>query len=128
MAPRIQFRISDSEYESLDREARIQGYPDVVSYAKDLVLSTIKGTNPKASVKMIDLYKLAEGKIIEEIQSGSIFTIKDLIPNPPALLGKLILKGVENQVIENVVLLPDLDTNGALQYLKTEDTSDNSES
>ncbi|MNW45822.1 hypothetical protein D3C74_230940 [compost metagenome] len=138
MAPRIQFRIDDSQYEALFQETEKQGFPDVVSYVKDLVLTTIEGTNDqsrtsKSSVKFIDLYKQAVDEINKR-EPGSKFTVRELVPNPPALLGRYIHEAVVKKEgkrrIENVKELYK-DVNGAWIYEimeeKEKDTLDNFE-
>ncbi|MBS5909141.1 hypothetical protein ABEO75_18355 [Paenibacillus macerans] len=117
MTPRIQFRINESEYEALLQEAEKQGFPDVTSYVKDLVLATIaKSSISKPSVSFIDLYKEAVSTI-NSLEPGSEFVLRDIISNPPALLGRYIFEAVENGNIKNVSF-EGKDGLGAIKYKK----------
>jgi len=105
MTPRIQFRLSDSEYAALLQEAKKQGYPDATPYAKDLVLATlVKSPTSVPSKSFIDLYKEAVGKI-KDLPTGTTFVLRDIIPTPPALLGRYVFEAVQNKNIPDVKYL-----------------------
>ena len=77
---RVQFSVSNEEWEKLKSLAEKTGYPDVQSYCRDLTL----GERTYGS-----LWK----SIVEQISrmpSGTVFMLRDLIDNPPANLGTVL--------------------------------------
>lgn len=93
MSYRIQFTITDDEYAQLKKEAMEGGFPTVAECAKS---KSLNGVNNYA-----DLFK----KAVREIASkkiGDEFFVRDLIPNPPALLGRWIYEAVRDMKIKQV--------------------------
>jgi predicted ester cyclase len=105
---RIQFTVNDAEYLQMKAKADEKGFPNVAEFVKSLALG---GKNSLA-----DLYIEVCGKI-DKLPDGKEFCIRDLIPNPPALLGRWIFKGVDNGDIHNVVSLGNKEM-GAERYKK----------
>ncbi len=64
-------------------------------------------------------YKQLENQmksIIKNLECGEKFFLRDIIPNPPAQLGRMLYEGVENGEIPNVRYIAKL--NGSDQYEK----------
>ena len=111
MSYRVQFTITNEEYDELKKEARELGYPNVAQMAKDLVL---RKNNSKESYG--EKYILMVKKI-ESLAPNTEFLLRDIIEVPPALLGRWLYEGVRDGKIKNV---RHLGNNGsdAERYLK----------
>ena len=81
---RVQFSTSTSEWVTLQKLAKANGYPDVPSYCKDVSLEQRTYANMWK--------KVVEG--IAKMSSGATFALRDLVQSPPANLG---VKLFENQ-------------------------------
>ena len=74
---RIQFTVSQSEWNTLEMKSIKEGYPDVPSYCKDMVLKQ----------RTYAMLWNTVTKKIESMPSGEKFLLKDLIDTPPSNLG-----------------------------------------
>lgn len=92
MSYRVQFTVSDTEKEELRKEAESQGFPNIAEYCKFCSL----GKNNTA-----ELYKQLVARI-EKLPAGQKFFLRDVIPNPPIFLGRLLFDGVANGGIPHV--------------------------
>lgn len=101
MSYRIQFTISDEEYNQLLEQVD-EGYANVSELCKTRAL---KGKNTYA-----ELYTEMVAKI-KEMLPGTEFYLRDIIGTPPALLGRWLFDNVENGKIENVEHLGNDGTN-----------------
>ena len=73
---RLQFSVTENEWETLVNLSTEKGYPDVISYCKDRILELWDEMNTK----------------ISKLNMGEEFTLRDLISNTPASLGVKLLK------------------------------------
>lgn len=92
MSYRVQFTVSDEEKEQLREKAEKQGFPNIAEYCKFCAL----GKNNTA-----ELYKLLVSRI-EKLPAGQKFFLRDIIPNPPILLGRWLFENITNGSIANV--------------------------
>ena len=74
---RIQFTVCHSEWNILKKKSIEEGYPDVPSYCKDIVLKQ----------RTYAILWNTVTKKIESMPSGKRFLLKDLIDTPPSNLG-----------------------------------------
>lgn len=74
---RVQFTVSDTEWQKLEQLAVKAGYPDVPSYCKDTVLQ---------ERTYADLWKTVVDKI-SKMDKDTVFALRDLVDTPPANLG-----------------------------------------
>lgn len=81
---RIQFTVSNEEWEKLKMLAKKSEYPDVSSYCRDIALGD--RNYQKLWQRVVDS--------IKEMQGGSVFALRDIVNNPPANLGRKLF---ENQ-------------------------------
>ena len=93
MSYRVQFTISDQEYQELCQEAERLNYPNVAELCKSRALSGKKS--------YADLYREIIEKI-DKLPAGETFRIRNLIENPPTLLGRWIADNVRNGTIKGV--------------------------
>lgn len=97
---RVQFTISEQEWQLLEKEALEAGYPDVSSFCKDSVLK---------QKTYLELWNIVTKKISSKA-SGDIFALRDLIKNPPANLGVKLYQH-QNKLGIEVVKKDSLNTN-----------------
>lgn len=74
---RVQFTVTNDEWNKLVALAQKKGYPDVPSYCKDTVLEERTYGN---------LWKTVVDKI-SNMDKDTIFALRDLVDTPPANLG-----------------------------------------
>ena len=79
---RLQFSVTENEWETLVNLSTEKGYPDVISYCKDRIL------HQQDNLKLWD----EMNSKISKMNMGEEFTLRDLISNPPASLGVKLLK------------------------------------
>ena len=79
---RLQFSVTENEWETLINLSTEKGYPDVISYCKDRILQ---------KQDFLKLWDEMNTKI-SKLNMGEEFTLRDLISNPPASLGVKLLK------------------------------------
>lgn len=94
---RVQFSITQAEWDELQETAQKNGYPDVPSYCKDLAL------NQRTYQKM---WQSIETQIAS-MPPGTIFTLSELVDAPPANLG---VKLYQNQNKLGITVLKEKDT------------------
>lgn len=94
MSFRVQFTITDKEYQHLMLEMEYEGFPNISELCKSRALG--EKTN------LAELYKTMESKI-QKLPSGREFYLRDIIGNPPALLGRWLFENVENGKIPDVI-------------------------
>lgn len=90
---RIQFTVTDEEFEILTKKAIDGNYPSVSEYCKCSSL--------QANTSYADLYKTLLNNIIS-LPSGEEFVLRMLIPTPPALIGRWFYENVNNGLVKNV--------------------------
>ena len=112
MSFRVQFTISDTEYQALIDQAAKGGFPNVAELCKSRALTPVPGKRRDYG----DLYRTMVQKIAAR-QTEDPFTLRDLIDTPPALLGRWLYDNVANGTIPDVVHLGK-DPSGAEQYQK----------
>ena len=111
MSFRIQFTISDAEKANLTLEANAEGFPNIHELCKARALQQTTTTYG-------GLYKKAVKKI-EALPAGTKFRLRDLIENPPILIGRWLQNNVEDGTIPNVVYIKkDKRDADAAEYLK----------
>ncbi|WP_423363033.1 hypothetical protein [Mycoplasma sp. P36-A1] len=93
MGYRVQFTVSDSEKLMLEKEAKMNGFPNISELCKH---RSLQGKSTYA-----ELYKEMVIKI-NELRSGERFKLRELIDTPPALLGRWLFDNVENGTISGV--------------------------
>ncbi|SDB02050.1 hypothetical protein [Eubacterium oxidoreducens] len=101
---RVQFSVNDEELKRLESYAKEAGYPDISSYCKDEVLRLRTYAELWEKVK----------KQIATKEKDAVFTLGQLVDNPPANLG---VKLYNNQVELGIEVL-DKDRKGANRYKK----------
>ncbi|MCL2082134.1 MAG: hypothetical protein FWH04_02705 [Oscillospiraceae bacterium] len=101
MSFRVQFTITDAEYEELKRQAVAENFPNLAEMCKAKSL----GKNSYA-----ELYREMVKKITR-LGVGIEFYLRDIIPTPPALLGRWLFDAVENGRISGVKHLGNDGTN-----------------
>ncbi len=74
---RVQFTVNNAEWTKLQTLAQTEGYPDVPSYCRDVVLQ---------SRTYGQLWQTVVNKI-SKMEKGKVFVLRDLIDTPPANLG-----------------------------------------
>ncbi|WP_298648250.1 hypothetical protein [uncultured Granulicatella sp.] len=87
---RVQISFTIEEYDKLLKQSKIEGYPDVISYAKDRLLH---------NKNFLELWEEVTSKI-ENLESGMEFTLRDLVSTPPANLG---VKLFQNQKMLGII-------------------------
>lgn len=89
---RVQFTVSDSEWERLELLADSGGWPDVPSFCRDVALDerTYRGFWHQVREK------------VAKMPSGEKFALRDLVPAPPANLGVALFK---NQGVLGIKIL-----------------------
>lgn len=87
---RVQISFTIEEYDKLLKQSKIEGYPDVISYAKDRLLH---------NKNFLELWEEVTSKI-ENLESGTEFTLRDLVSTPPANLG---VKLFQNQKMLGII-------------------------
>lgn len=96
MSYRIQFTITDDEHADLKEQAFAAGYPNVHEFCKSRALN---GKNTYADLFKIMKKKIEElrpdEKINEQLNPGE-FYLRDIIPTPPALLGRWLFEAVHD--------------------------------
>ena len=80
---RIQFTVTDGEFGAVARAAAEKGYPNVAAYCRDCVLDR-SGASRDASFP--DLWESVQRKVAA-LPAGAEFALRDLVPNPPSVLG-----------------------------------------
>ena len=111
MSYRIQFTITDDEHAELKELAIAAGYPNVHEFCKARALN---GKNTYA-----DLFKIMKKKIedlkpddmINEQLNPGEFYLRDIVPTPPALLGRWLFEAVHDGRISHVQHLGNDGTN-----------------
>ena len=101
---RVQFSVNDEELKRLESYAKEAGYPDISSYCKDEVLRLRT---------YAELWEKVKKKIATK-EKDAVFTLGQLLDNPPANLG---VKLYNNQVELGIEVL-DKDRTGANRYKK----------
>lgn len=107
MSYRVQFTVTDDEKEQLRKKAEEQGFPNIAEYCKFCSL----GKNNTA-----ELYKQLVARI-EKLPAGQKFFLRDIIPNPPILMGRWLFDNVAKGNITNVIHLGKIGAD-AEQYQK----------
>ena len=87
---RVQISFTTEEYDKLLKQSKVEGYPDVISYAKDRLLH---------NKNFLELWEEVTSKI-ENLESGMEFTLRDLVLTPPANLG---VKLFQNQKMLGII-------------------------
>lgn len=87
---RVQFTVTDDEWNKLAALALKKGYPDVPSYCKDTVLEERTYAN---------LWKTVVDKI-SKMDKGTTFALRDLVDTPPSNLGVKLYEHQGNLGIE----------------------------
>lgn len=87
---RVQLSFTTEEYDKLLKQSKVEGYPDVISYAKDRLLH---------NKNFLGLWEEVTSKI-ENLESGMEFTLRDLVSTPPANLG---VKLFQNQKMLGII-------------------------
>ena len=87
---RVQLSFTTEEYDKLLKQSKIEGYPDVISYAKDRLLH---------NKNFLELWEEVTSKI-EKLEPGKEFTLRDLVSTPPANLG---VKLFQNQKMLGII-------------------------
>ena len=87
---RVQISFTIEEYDKLLKQSKIEGYPDVISYAKDRLLH---------NKNFLELWEEVTSKI-ENLESGMEFTLRDLVSTPQANLG---VKLFQNQKMLGII-------------------------
>lgn len=87
---RVQLSFTTEEYDKLLKQSKVEGYPDVISYAKDRLLH---------NKNFLELWEEVTSKI-ENLESGMEFTLRDLVSTPPANLG---VKLFQNQKMLGII-------------------------
>lgn len=87
---RVQLSFTTEEYDKLFKQSKDEGYPDVISYAKDRLLH---------NKNFLELWEEVTSKI-ENLESGMEFTLRDLVSTPPANLG---VKLFQNQKMLGII-------------------------
>ena len=87
---RVQLSFTIEEYDKLLKQSKVEGYPDVISYAKDRLLH---------NKNFLELWEEVTSKI-ENLESGMEFTLRDLVSTPPANLG---VKLFQNQKMLGII-------------------------
>lgn len=87
---RVQISFTIEEYDKLLKQSKVEGYPDVISYAKDRLLH---------NKNFLELWEEVTSKI-ENLESGMEFTLRDLVSTPPANLG---VKLFQNQKMLGII-------------------------
>ena len=87
---RVQISFTIEEYDKLLKQSKDEGYPDVISYAKDRLLH---------NKNFLELWEEVTSKI-ENLESGMKFTLRDLVSTPPANLG---VKLFQNQKMLGII-------------------------
>nr|DAD64659.1 MAG TPA: antitoxin [Caudoviricetes sp.] len=94
---RVQFTVNDQERLQLETLAKSNGYPDISSYCKD------KALGARTYHDMWETIKIK----ISDMNSGDIFSLRDLIDAPPSNLG---VKVFNNQDLLGIEVLPTKDS------------------
>lgn len=102
MSYRVQFTISDAEYNQLSVQAMNEGFPNISEMCKTRAL---QGESTYA-----ELYTTMVNKI-KKIESDKEFFLRDIIETPPALLGRWLYDNVGNGIITDVEHLGNDGTN-----------------
>ena len=79
---RVQLSFTTEEYDKLLKQSKVEGYPDVISYAKDRLLH---------NKNFLELWEEVTSKI-ENLEPETEFTLRDLVLTPPANLGVKLFK------------------------------------
>lgn len=97
MAYRIQFSITDNEYENLVKESIKKGYPNVSELAKERTL--------RKKTELTELY-IEMINYIKHLEPETEFRVRDCIScPPPALLGRWLFEDVKQGLISDVIFL-----------------------
>ena len=83
---RVQFSVTQSEWQNLLSKAKQDGYPDVPTYCKDRVLSQKTYAQLWQDIS----------KKIHAMSPGTTFTLRDLIETPPSNLGVKLYEHQKN--------------------------------
>lgn len=102
MSYRVQFTISDAEYNQLTVQAMNEGFPNISEMCKTRALQG-KSTYAELYTTMVDK--------IKKIESNKEFFLRDIIETPPALLGRWLFDNVANGIITDVEHLGNDGTN-----------------
>ncbi len=94
---RVQFSVTNAQWNELQIKAAKEGYPDVPSYCKDLALED--RTYGKLWNTVVDK--------ISKMNTGETFVLRDLIDTPPSNLG---VKLYNNQQSLGIKVLPKKDS------------------
>lgn len=105
MSYRIQFTVSEEQYDNLQNQCDREGYPTIGEMVKSKVFSG----NPTYN----DLYKemakkikdLDPNQIINPTLNKGEFYLKDIISNPPTILGRYLYERVKDGKISDVIPL-----------------------
>lgn len=87
---RVQLSFTTEEYDKLLKQSKVEGYPDVISYAKDRLLH---------NKNFLELWEEVTSKI-ENLEPETEFTLRDLVLTPPANLG---VKLFQNQKMLGII-------------------------
>ena len=121
MSYRIQFTVTDAEYAELKTQAMAEGFPTVAEMCKTKALN---GKNTYAELFMEmkkKIEKIKPNEIINDQLNPGEFYLRDIIPTPPALLGRWLYEAVHDGRIPHVEHLGNDGTNPE-KYRKTEET------
>lgn len=102
---RVQFCVSNVEWQQLLQKSQTAGYPDVPSYCKDLAL----GCRTYGTLWQTVVYK------ISQMKKRETFALRDLIDTPPSNLG---VKLHDHQNELNIEVLPQKDNLNANRFIK----------
>lgn len=111
MSYRIQFTVTKQEYADLKAQALAEGFPTVAELCKT---RSLKGKNTYADLFMQMKNKIAELRpddIINDQLNPGEFYLRDILPNPPALLGRWLYDAVKDGRIPHVEHLGNDGTN-----------------
>lgn len=114
MSYRVQFTISDREYEELKSQAAEESFPDVPQLCKSRALCQVSSREKNYE----ELYPLVIKKIAEW-NSPDLFMLRDLLDTPPALLGRWLRQNVDNGSIPHVEFVDKAPGTGENRYRKT---------
>ena len=87
---RVQISFTIEEYDKLLEKSKNEGYPDVISYAKDRLLR---------NKNFLELWEEVTSKI-QNLEPETEFTLRDLVSTPPANLG---VKLFQNQKMLGII-------------------------
>lgn len=89
---RVQISFTIEEYDKLLKQSKIEGYPDVISYAKDRLLR---------NKNFLELWEEVTSKI-EKLEPDEEFTLRDLVSTPPANLGVKLFQNQKELGIKKI--------------------------